>query len=91
MYILILILYHYSYYIPLFALLAIGIPVFIPYYYWSENFWIAFWVCFTLRFITTLNIAFFVNSVAHMFGNRPYDKYDCEMQIKYGLHNNPTF
>lgn len=62
------------YYIPLFASLVIGIPVFIPYYYWSENFWIAFWVCFTLRFITTLNIAFFVNSVAHMFGNRPYDK-----------------
>lgn len=62
------------YYLPLFALLAIGLPVFVPYYYWSENLWVSFWVCFTLRFTTTLNIAFFVNSVAHMFGNRPYDK-----------------
>ncbi|EDS40308.1 acyl-CoA Delta(11) desaturase [Culex quinquefasciatus] len=63
-----------KYYLPLFALLVIGLPVLVPYYYWSENLWVAFWVCFTVRFTTTLNIAFFVNSVAHMFGNRPYDK-----------------
>lgn len=63
-----------KYYLPLFALLVIGFPVLVPYYYWSENLWVSFWVCFTLRFTTTLNIAFFVNSVAHMFGNRPYDK-----------------
>uniref|UniRef100_A0A2M4BPJ9 Putative fatty acid desaturase n=1 Tax=Anopheles marajoara TaxID=58244 RepID=A0A2M4BPJ9_9DIPT len=62
------------YYIPLFALLVIAMPVLVPCYYWGERPWVAFWVCFTLRFTTTLNIAFFVNSVAHMFGNRPYDK-----------------
>lgn len=62
------------YYIPLFALLVIALPVLVPCYYWGERPWVAFWVCFTLRFTTTLNIAFFVNSVAHMFGNRPYDK-----------------
>ncbi|XP_058059024.1 acyl-CoA Delta-9 desaturase isoform X2 [Anopheles bellator] len=62
------------YYIPLFALLVIGMPVLVPWYCWEERLSVAFWVCFTLRFTTTLNIAFFVNSVAHMFGNRPYDK-----------------
>ncbi|KAG8233531.1 hypothetical protein J437_LFUL013547 [Ladona fulva] len=32
-------------------------------------------VLFFCRFCVTLNIAFFVNSVAHMWGNRPYDRY----------------
>lgn len=34
----------------------------------------SFWTCFVCRFCTTLNIAFFVNSVAHMYGDKPYDK-----------------
>uniref|UniRef100_A0A8W7PTD3 Fatty acid desaturase domain-containing protein n=1 Tax=Anopheles coluzzii TaxID=1518534 RepID=A0A8W7PTD3_ANOCL len=62
------------YYLPLFALLVIGLPVLVPWYWWGEQLAVAFWVCFTFRFTTTLNIAFFVNSVAHMFGNKPYDR-----------------
>ncbi|KAL2715606.1 acyl-CoA Delta-9 desaturase [Vespula squamosa] len=62
------------FYIPLFALLTIGLPVAVPYYLWSETFWTSFWVSFNFRFCVTLNIAFFVNSVAHMWGQKPYDK-----------------
>ncbi|XP_017888699.1 acyl-CoA Delta(11) desaturase [Ceratina calcarata] len=62
-------------YIPLFALLAIGFPVAVPCYFWSESVWTSFWVNFNFRFCVTLNIAFFVNSAAHMWGQRPYDKY----------------
>lgn len=58
----------------LFALLALGMPVLVPWYFWDEVLWTSFWVNFSLRFTITLNIAFCVNSVAHMFGNRPYDK-----------------
>lgn len=61
-------------YVPLFALLAIGLPVIVPYYFWSESLWTSFWVNFNFRFCVTLNIAFFVNSVAHMWGQKPYDK-----------------
>ncbi|KAL5284328.1 hypothetical protein ACFFRR_006548 [Megaselia abdita] len=63
-----------KFYIPLFALLAIALPVLVPCYFWGEDLWFSFWVNFNLRFCTTLNIAFFVNSVAHMYGNKPYDK-----------------
>ncbi|KAG4080092.1 hypothetical protein HA402_008163 [Bradysia odoriphaga] len=63
-----------KYYVPLFALIAIGMPVLVPWYFWNESLWISFWVNFNLRFCITLNIAFFVNSVAHMYGKRPYDK-----------------
>ncbi|XP_061399660.1 acyl-CoA Delta-12 desaturase-like [Musca vetustissima] len=63
-----------KWYIPLFAVLSIGMPVLTPWYFWGESLWNSFWICFTLRFTLTLNAAFFVNSVAHMFGSRPYDK-----------------
>jgi stearoyl-CoA desaturase (Delta-9 desaturase) len=58
----------------MFALVTILFPVLVPYYYWNECLWISFWTCFVCRFCTTLNIAFSVNSVAHMFGDKPYDK-----------------
>ncbi|KAF7990679.1 hypothetical protein HCN44_000484 [Aphidius gifuensis] len=61
-------------YIPLFGLLTIGLPVFLPVYYWNEDIWTSFWVNFNFRFCVTLNMAFFVNSAAHMWGGRPYDK-----------------
>ncbi|XP_011698188.1 PREDICTED: acyl-CoA Delta(11) desaturase [Wasmannia auropunctata] len=61
-------------YIPLFLLLTIVLPVGIPCYFWSESLWISFWVNFNLRFCINLNIAFCVNSVAHMWGQKPYDK-----------------
>lgn len=69
-------------YIPLFALLTIGLPVAVPYYYWSESLWVSFWVSFNFRFCVTLNIAFFVNSVAHMWGQRPYDEYVLNIQTR---------
>ncbi|XP_068972638.1 acyl-CoA Delta-9 desaturase-like isoform X1 [Bombus flavifrons] len=70
-----LVMWQKRYYIPLFALLTIGFPVGVPCYFWSESVWTSFWVNFNFRFCVTLNIAFFVNSVAHMWGQRPYDKY----------------
>lgn len=63
-----------KYYIPLFALISIMLPVLVPWYFWEEDLWMSFWINFNMRFTWTLNVAFFVNSVAHMYGNKPYDK-----------------
>lgn len=60
--------------IPLFALLAIAMPVLVPHYLWGEDLWVSFWVNFNFRFCVTLNIAFCVNSFAHLYGNKPFDK-----------------
>ncbi|XP_055324482.1 acyl-CoA Delta12-desaturase-like isoform X2 [Sitodiplosis mosellana] len=62
------------FYIPLFGLIAIAMPVLVPWYFWNEDLWASFWVNFNLRFCITLNAAFFVNSVAHLYGNKPYDR-----------------
>ncbi|XP_067619742.1 acyl-CoA Delta-9 desaturase [Eurosta solidaginis] len=63
-----------KYYIPLFALCSLAFPVLIPWYFWNENLWLSFWINFNMRFTCTLNAAFLVNSVAHMWGKKPYDK-----------------
>lgn len=63
-----------KYYIPLFALLVILFPIYVPYYFWNESLWMAFWTAFVCRFCIVLNIAYSVNSFAHMYGARPYDK-----------------
>ncbi|XP_030369653.1 stearoyl-CoA desaturase 5 [Scaptodrosophila lebanonensis] len=63
-----------KYYIPLFALCSIVLPVMVPWYFWQESLWMSFWINFNMRFCWTLNVAFFVNSVAHMWGRKPYDK-----------------
>nr|XP_033329737.1 acyl-CoA Delta(11) desaturase [Megalopta genalis] len=62
-------------YIPLFFLFTIALPVSVPCYFWSESLWTSFWVNFNFRFCVTLNVAFCVNSVAHMWGDKPYDKF----------------
>lgn len=63
-----------KWFIPLFALISIGLPVLVPWYFWDETLWNSFWICFNMRFTSTLNAAFFVNSVAHLWGSKPYDK-----------------
>lgn len=62
-------------YPPLFFIFNIFLPVYMPMYFWNESLWNSFWISFVMRFCITLNIAFFVNSVAHMWGAKPYDKY----------------
>lgn len=62
-------------FIPLFALLNVIIPLWVPCYFWDETFLNSFVVSFVTRFTITLNIAFCVNSFAHLWGNKPYDRY----------------
>ncbi|XP_072938676.1 acyl-CoA Delta-9 desaturase-like [Epargyreus clarus] len=62
-------------FIPLFALLNVVIPMAIPMYFWNETLVNSFVVSFVTRFTVTLNIAFCVNSFAHLWGNKPYDRF----------------
>ncbi|XP_045534746.1 acyl-CoA Delta-9 desaturase [Papilio machaon] len=64
-----------KYFIPLFALLNIALPIWIPMYYWNETLINSFVLSFVTRFTMTLNIAYSVNSFAHLWGNKPYDKF----------------
>ncbi|KAL0880737.1 hypothetical protein ABMA27_001949 [Loxostege sticticalis] len=63
------------FFIPLFAILNIALPIWIPWYFWQETLVNSFIVSFVLRFTITLNIAYCVNSFAHLWGNKPYDRF----------------
>jgi len=60
-------------YVPSMVLLCFVVPTIIPVRYWSESVSIAFFTG-VLRYVAVLNVTWTVNSVAHLWGNRPYDR-----------------
>ncbi|XP_055371723.1 acyl-CoA Delta-9 desaturase-like [Condylostylus longicornis] len=50
------------------------LPTFIPCYFWGETFANSWFVATMFRYTFTLNVTWLVNSAAHKFGGKPYDK-----------------
>ncbi|XP_064213789.1 acyl-CoA Delta(11) desaturase isoform X2 [Tribolium castaneum] len=48
-------------------------PTMIPYFCWNETFYWCVMSCIA-RYVCGLNFTWLVNSAAHMFGNKPYDR-----------------
>jgi stearoyl-CoA desaturase (delta-9 desaturase) len=63
--------YYHVFFAPVIGFL---LPAVIPWYFWNESFETAFFVSTMLRYAMCTNITFLVNSWAHIFGSRPYDK-----------------
>ncbi|XP_034657267.1 acyl-CoA Delta(11) desaturase [Drosophila subobscura] len=69
-----LVMFQKKHYLILMPLICFVLPTVVPMYYWGESLNCA-WHCFTLlRWCASLNIVWLVNSSAHMYGKRPYDK-----------------
>ncbi|XP_015782235.1 acyl-CoA desaturase 1-like [Tetranychus urticae] len=49
------------------------IPIAIPYYLWSIPFWQCYFIA-GIRYLVVMHITFAVNSAAHLWGSRPYDR-----------------
>nr|XP_018907804.1 PREDICTED: acyl-CoA Delta(11) desaturase-like [Bemisia tabaci] len=64
----------YKYYLPLSVLLGYIVPTLVPWYFWSEGLWTSHIVAAQLRHVLTSHGTFLINSAAHMWGTRPYDK-----------------
>ncbi|XP_076327824.1 acyl-CoA desaturase-like isoform X2 [Tachypleus tridentatus] len=63
------------FYIPLVILCSFYLPTMIPVWCWGERVWIAFLTNGILRYVVTLHITWLVNSAAHYWGNRPYNRF----------------
>ncbi|CAD5226970.1 unnamed protein product [Bursaphelenchus xylophilus] len=50
------------------------IPTALPVYFWKEKVYVAFYCAVVLRYCWTLHVTWFINSVAHLFGYKPYDR-----------------
>jgi stearoyl-CoA desaturase (delta-9 desaturase) len=65
--------YFSRYYTILMPILTFILPTILPVYLWHEDPWIA-WYLTIFKWILSLHFTWLVNSAAHMWGNRPYDK-----------------
>ncbi|XP_069699839.1 acyl-CoA Delta-9 desaturase-like isoform X4 [Periplaneta americana] len=62
-----------KYYLILMPLLTFVLPTIVPIYLWNEDPWVSWYTCL-LRWVLGLNFTWLVNSAAHMWGNKPYDR-----------------
>ncbi|XP_046467279.1 acyl-CoA Delta-9 desaturase-like [Neodiprion pinetum] len=69
-----ILMFQYKYYVPFYILVGFLCPTYLPVFCWNENWWTSFYVAYCLRYVIVLNVTWSVNSVAHMFGTKPYDK-----------------
>ncbi|XP_045760666.1 acyl-CoA Delta(11) desaturase-like [Maniola jurtina] len=63
-----------KYAIPVIGTICFALPTLIPMYFFGETLNTA-WNIAIMRYVLNLHITFFVNSAAHLWGNKPYDKY----------------
>ena len=49
-------------------------PAAVPYYFWDERPLYAIAICSALRYVIALHATWLVNSAAHLWGMKPYDK-----------------
>ncbi|XP_037730458.1 acyl-CoA Delta(11) desaturase [Drosophila subpulchrella] len=64
-----------KYYMLLMPIACFIIPTTVPMYFWGESFMNAWFVATMFRWCFILNVTWLVNSAAHKFGGRPYDKF----------------
>lgn len=63
------------YFLPLKLLLCFVIPIAVPVYAWNESWTVAIYGIGIFRYVLNLNFTWSVNSVAHIWGHKPFDKW----------------
>ena len=69
-----IVMFQHKHYYKLVIIFCFIIPTFIPYYLWNESVLNSFFVCSLFRIVFSLHMTWFVNSAAHIWGDRPFDK-----------------
>lgn len=59
----------------MYTIFALLLPTSIPIVFWNEDPIISLFVSFFARAVISLNATWLVNSAAHLYGTRPFDKY----------------
>lgn len=69
-----LVMFQKKYFLPLYFVVSVLIPVAVPMYFWNETFLYSFMTAYGFRYGFSLHTVWLINSGAHMYGMRPYDK-----------------
>ena len=89
------VMFQHNHYLKLCFVFSVFLPVFIPWFFWGEDPVVAFYILFLFRYVMTLHSTWFVNSAAHLWGERRYDghinpsdnRFVCVAAIGEGWHN----
>lgn len=66
--------FHQKYFYWLKVILCFVLPTLVPVYFWNDSWYHAFVTQCLFRYVCSLNFTWSVNSAAHLWGSRPYDK-----------------
>lgn len=66
--------FQHKYYMILMPFICFILPSIPPIYFWNETYLNAYFVPVLLRYVWVLHMTWLVNSAAHFFGGKPYDK-----------------
>ncbi|CAG2108109.1 unnamed protein product [Medioppia subpectinata] len=66
--------FQFKHYLVLGAFIWGFIPWYIPHWLWAETLWNSWFVSVMLRYVVSMHSTLLINSAAHMWGMRPYDK-----------------
>ena len=69
-----MVMMQHRFYLPLALLLAEAVATLVPIYCWNEDYITSFGLCI-IRIVVVLHHLFTVNSVAHYWGYRPYNRF----------------
>ncbi len=68
------VMFQHRHYLKLCLIFTLVLPVAIPWYFWGEDFWVSYCLLFGFRYVASLHFTWLVNSAAHLWGSRPYNK-----------------
>ncbi|KAJ3653122.1 hypothetical protein Zmor_019037 [Zophobas morio] len=63
-----------KYYAILAPVFSLVVPTMIPWYFWNQDLYVSFCTAGMLRLVISFHFTWTVNSVAHTWGTRPYDR-----------------
>jgi len=69
-----LVMFQKNYHKYIYVFFSILLPVYIPMYFWGETFVNSLFISYFGRHVYQFNCTMLVNSAAHRYGTRPYDK-----------------
>uniref|UniRef100_A0A8C5K9B8 stearoyl-CoA 9-desaturase n=1 Tax=Jaculus jaculus TaxID=51337 RepID=A0A8C5K9B8_JACJA len=69
-----LVMFQRRYYKPAVLMMCFILPTLVPCHFWGETFQHSLYIATLLRYAVVLNATWLVNSAAHLYGYRPYDK-----------------
>jgi stearoyl-CoA desaturase (delta-9 desaturase) len=69
-----IVMFQKKYYLPLVLTCCFVVPTLVPWIFWNETFLSAYFFAAQFRYCATLHCTWLVNSAAHLWGPRPYDK-----------------